>query len=94
MEGGSFANFKALRGAFWQAVAATPELTRQFNERNQQRMRDGAAPFAPDPETEGRSGVWELHHSPAIGKAGPVYDLSAIRVVTPAQHDRIHYERN
>ena len=49
-------------------LQTTPELADQFNERNQQRMRDGAAPFAPDPDTDGRSGVWELHHSPAIGR--------------------------
>jgi len=93
LAGRSFPNFKAFREAFWRAVAATPELAEQFNERNQQRMRDGTSPFAPDSETGGRSGVWELHHSPEIGKNGLVYDLSTIRIVTPDQHDGIHYRR-
>jgi hypothetical protein len=66
--GRSFPTFKALREAVWQTVAATPELAQQFNEPNQRRMRNGNAPFAPEPEIGERSGVWELHHSPEIGR--------------------------
>ena len=91
--GRSFANFRALREAVWQAVANTPELAQQFNQQNLARMRKGSAPFAPEPEIGERSGVWELHHDPAIGRGGAVYDLSTITVVMPSQHDAIHYGR-
>ena len=95
LEGQSFPTFKAFREAFWNAVVATTELREQFNDNNRQRMRDGNAPFAPDPDpgTGERGGVWELHHAPDIGKGGPVYDLSTIRVVTPNQHDTVHHGR-
>lgn len=91
--GKSFSTFKALREAVWQAVAATPELALQFNAQNQRRMRNGNAPFAPEPGIGERSGVWELHHDPSIGEGGAVYDLSTITVVMPTQHDAVHYGR-
>ena len=74
-------------------MAATRELAKQFNSFNQQRMRDGKAPFGPDSKTGGRNGALELHHNPEIAKGGSVYDLSTIRVVTPDQHDSIHRGR-
>lgn len=33
--------------------------------------------------------TWELHHDPSIASGGEVYDLSAIRIVTPKQHDML-----
>jgi hypothetical protein len=54
----------------WQTVAATPELAQQFNEPNQRRMRNGNAHFAPEPEIGERSGIWELHPNPEIGRGG------------------------
>ncbi|MEJ1978579.1 MAG: hypothetical protein WDN49_23170 [Acetobacteraceae bacterium] len=50
--GKSFPNFRAFREAVWQAVAATPELANQFGPRNIARMRNGNAPYAPEPKSE------------------------------------------
>lgn len=86
-----FANFRAFRQAFWRAVAATPELSQQFSKPNQARMLNGNAPFATKPEGSSRGRVWELHHDPAIAQGGAVYDLSNITVVSPKQHERLHY---
>jgi alkanesulfonate monooxygenase SsuD/methylene tetrahydromethanopterin reductase-like flavin-dependent oxidoreductase (luciferase family) len=90
--GKTFPTFRALREAFWKVVADTPELARQFNETNQRLMRRGYAPYAPEPDGQ-RAGVRELHHDPEIGRSGPVYDLSTLRILTPSQHDSIHFGR-
>jgi hypothetical protein len=94
--GQRFSNFRELREAFWKLVAQTPELAKEFQKQNLRSMRDGNAPFPPDSEQVviGSSGklsdrTFELHHDPAIGAGGAVYDLSTIRVVTPKQHDML-----
>ncbi len=88
-----FENFRAFREEFWKTVAAIPGLARQFNSRNLAAMRNGHAPFAPQPVAGGRAGVWELHHDPEIGKGGAVYDLSNITIMMPHQHDMFHRQR-
>src|SRR3978361_950663 len=44
-------------------------------------------PFAGRPSPTRVEQQRELHHDPAIGRGGEVYDLSTLRVVTPRQHD-------
>ncbi len=99
--GRRFSSFRELREAFWKLVVQTPELASEFQTQNLQLMRSGNAPYPPDSEQVviGKSGklsdrTFELHHDPAIGLGGPVYDLSTIRVVTPRQHDTISRKEN
>ena len=94
--GQHFSSFRELRQAFWKLVAQTPELAAEFQKQNLRAMLDGNAPRPPESEQVliGSSGklsdrTFELHHDPAIGLGGPVYDLSTIRVVTPRQHDAL-----
>jgi hypothetical protein len=91
--GRRLSNFRKFCEAFCNTVAQTPELAGEFNAQSLRRMRNGNAPFQPEPEIGERSGAWELHHSPEIGRGGAVYDLSTITVVMPNQHDEIHYGR-
>ena len=92
LAGRRFKDFDSLRRALWMTIADTPELAEGFSPSNLARMRLGYAPMAPDFKDGSRYGRFELHHDPAIGNDGPVFDLSTIRVVTPGQHDSIHYE--
>ena len=94
--GQRFASFGDLRAAIWKAIAETPELAREFDGVNLRLMRDGSAPYPVRSEqvvvqSTGKPSqrTWELHHEPAIGQGGEVYDLSALRVVTPRQHDAL-----
>lgn len=94
--GQRFASFGELRAALWKAVAATPELAREFNDVNLRLMRDGNAPYPPRSEqvivqstSRPSQRTWKLHHDPAIGRGGEVYDLSKLRVVTPRLHDAL-----
>ncbi len=98
--GQRFASFEELRAAIWKSVAGTPELAKEFNEQSLRRMRDGRAPFPYRSEQVVIRGTgqlsdrtWELHHDPAIGQGGEVYDLSNIWIVTPRQHDAITKRR-
>jgi hypothetical protein len=99
--GRRFSNFGEFREAFWMAVAQTPELAGEFSKQNLRSMQDGNAPHPLRSEQviiggTGRLSVraFELHHDPAIGLGGPVYDLSTIRVVTPRQHDALGRKEN
>ena len=94
--GRRFSSFGELRAAIWKAIAETPELAREFNAVNLRLMRDGNAPYPPRSEQivvqstgQPSQRTWELHHDPAIGRGGEVYDLSTLRVVTPRQHDAL-----
>lgn len=94
--GQRFASFGDLRAAIWKAVAETPELAREFDGVNLRLMRGGSAPYPIRSEqvvvrSTGKPSqrTWELHHEPAIGQGGEVYNLSALRVVTPRQHDAL-----
>ena len=98
--GQRFSSFGQLRAAIWKAIADIPELAREFSVLNLRSMRDGNAPFPLRSEqvTIGSTGAlsrrpYELHHDPAIGQDGPVYDLSTIRIVTPKQHDLLEKAR-
>jgi hypothetical protein len=99
--GQRFSSFSKMREAVWKLVAEIPELARDFTEDNRRLMRSGSAPYPPDSEqvairgTDRRSRhTWELHHNPSIGQGGEVYDLSAIRVATPKQHDNFSNKGN
>jgi hypothetical protein len=92
--GQRFSTFRELREAFWKTVAQTPELASEFQKQNLRFMQNGNAPYPPKSEQViiGSTGelsdrTFELHHDPAIGLGGAVYDLSTIRVITPKQHD-------
>jgi len=96
LAGQRFSDFGKLCEAVWKLVAQTPELAREFTDHNFRLMRNGNAPYLPQSEQVivSRTGKlsqwpWELHYDPAIGRGGVVHDLSAIRIVTPRQHDML-----
>jgi hypothetical protein len=96
LAGQRFFDFGKLREAIWKLVAQTPELAGKFNEQSLRRTRDGRVPYPPRSEQVIIRGTgqlsqrtWELHHDPAIGRGGDVYDLSNIRIFTSKQHDAV-----
>ncbi|MBP2199476.1 3',5'-cyclic AMP phosphodiesterase CpdA [Pantoea cypripedii] len=88
-----FSSFDAFRKAFWQEVAADPELAAQFKTSNLGRMRKGLSPRVIDVERSGKRASSELHHIDLISEGGEVYNIDNIRVVTPKQHVGIHSEK-
>lgn len=91
--GRQFATFGDLRAAFWQLVAADPNLRSQFTPGQVTTMEKGNSPFVTlDQATNGgRAGeVYNLHHAQTIESGGGVYDLSALFVLTPAAHSGYH----
>ncbi|VVO75968.1 hypothetical protein PS858_01556 [Pseudomonas fluorescens] len=85
-----FANFHRFREAFWIAVAADAELSKQFTRSNLDRMRDGSAPFPRVVDQVGGRKTFELHHVIEISQGGEVYGLDNILVMTPRRHIQIH----
>ena len=86
MQGQKFRDFNAFRQRFWKEVNADPVLRRGFSAENQARMRQGLAPFAQAKHHQGKRRVYELDHYREIRDGGGVYDLSNIRIKTPAAH--------
>ncbi|MGH8439753.1 MAG: S-type pyocin domain-containing protein [Pseudomonas sp.] len=90
LRGREFSSFDAFRKAFWKAVAADPELSRQFKPRNLSDMAKGFAPAAPKSEHVGKRISFELHHVELIKDGGAVYDVDNLRAVTSKHHIDIH----
>lgn len=90
LRGREFSSFDSFRKAFWKAVAADPELSRQFNEDNLDRIRSGYAPTARDKDTVGKRSTFELHHVERIVDGGAVYDVDNLRANTPRNHIANH----
>jgi hypothetical protein len=90
LRGREFSSFDAFRKAFWKAVAADSELSRQFKPRNLSDMAKGFAPAAPKSEQIGRRISFELHHVELIKDGGAVYDVDNLRAVTSKHHIDIH----
>ncbi|WDY58873.1 S-type pyocin domain-containing protein [Pseudomonas sp. PSKL.D1] len=91
MRGKSFSSFDTFRSAFWNAVANTPELAKQFNKINLNLMSKGYAPRARDNDHHKSLTTFILHHQTPISEGGAVYDIDNIRIVTPQAHNNIHY---
>jgi hypothetical protein len=89
-----FRNFHGFREAFWKAVAADAELSRQFSGSNLDRMRDGSAPYPALVDQVGGRKTFELHHEVEISKGGDVYGMDNISVMTPKRHIQLHKRRN
>jgi hypothetical protein len=81
-----FATFDDFRGAFWEEVAADPDLAGQFSSLNRQRMSEGLAPAAPVAEQVGQRRSFEIDHIEAIFRGGSVYDVENLQVMTPQAH--------
>ncbi|HEN3467948.1 TPA: S-type pyocin domain-containing protein [Yersinia enterocolitica] len=91
LRGREFSSFDRFREAFWREVANDPELSGQFIELNQRRMREkGYSPFTPSKEKVGGRDKFELHHVISIKDNGAIYDVDNLRVITPKCHIEIH----
>lgn len=90
LRGREFGSFDAFRKAFWKAVAADPELSKQFDSYNLNTMKNGRAPFVPEREIAGSREKHELHHTQPISQGGQVYDVDNLRVLTPKRHIETH----
>ncbi|WP_059120888.1 S-type pyocin domain-containing protein [Vibrio sp. MEBiC08052] len=87
-----FNNFDAFRKAFWLAVSEDKALMSKFSRPNQAHIKKGTAPFAIPSEQYGEIKRIQLHHVEEIQYGGAVYDIDNLRVVTPKNHNRIHYD--
>ncbi|MEJ5060373.1 MULTISPECIES: S-type pyocin domain-containing protein [unclassified Pseudomonas] len=90
LRGREFSSFDAFRKAFWKVIAGDPELHRQFNEDNLNRIKSGYAPIARDKDTVGKRSTFELHHVERIADGGAVYDVDNLRANTPRNHIANH----
>jgi hypothetical protein len=96
LRGRTFSNLNEFRGAFWEAVAADPELSSGFTLLNRNAMANGEAPFAPAEfqSSAAQGGMrFNIHHRQAVEDGGPVYDMSNMVIVSPNSHSYIHYDR-
>ncbi|CZF86944.1 Pyocin-S2 [Grimontia marina] len=91
MRGREFSSFDKFREAFWKEVYADEELRSQFRPGNQGNLKKGRAPKAVPSEWHFEKASFELHHVKEIQHGGAVYDVDNIRIVTPKNHNRIHY---
>lgn len=72
------------------AVSRDPELLSQLTSKNQQRVKLGLAPYAPQRDQVGGKKKFDIHHVELISNGGAVYDMENLRVVTPKQHIEAH----
>ncbi|MFL7022885.1 S-type pyocin domain-containing protein [Enterovibrio norvegicus] len=92
MRGREFSSFDRFREAFWKEVYADDVLRSQFRPGNLGNIKNGKAPKAiPSEWHADKKASFELHHVEEIQHGGKVYDVDNIRVVTPKNHNRIHY---
>jgi hypothetical protein len=88
LRGRGFASFDEFRPALWQAVAAVPELARQFSSANLAHMRRGLPPKAPPSQQVPGSAVCHLL---ILDRDNP-YNLDQLRIISPLRHYQIiHY---
>ena len=90
LRGKTFSSFDSFRNAFWKAVAADPELSKQFVQHDIERMKRGRAPVADFVESAGKRIKIELHHKTEISKGGDVYNVDNLNALTPKRHIEIH----
>lgn len=90
LRGREFANFHGFRRAFWRAVAADAELSKQFKTIDLILMQKGKAPFASPTDRNGGRVKFEIHHVFEVAQGGSVYDMDNLLVMTPKQHILLH----
>ncbi|MDW6093302.1 S-type pyocin domain-containing protein [Vibrio rhizosphaerae] len=90
LRGREFSSFDGFRKAFWKAVSRDEVLSSQFNEGNQELIRNGFAPFPRFREQVGGREKYEIHHVEEIQHGGSVYDVDNMTITTPKNHIRIH----
>lgn len=91
--GRKFNSFSDFRAAFWQAVAADPDLRSSFGNMSLANMQIGNAPFAPRALqiNESDAGMrFNLHHVQPIQSGGVMYDLGNLEIVSPSVHSKLH----
>ncbi len=64
-------------------MANDPDLAKQFNLNNQNRMMEGKASITPLSEHVGKRKSFELDHLQAIGQGGDVYNIDNLSIKTP-----------
>ncbi|WP_413247289.1 hypothetical protein [Pseudomonas sp. Marseille-P8916] len=85
-------NGGAFRRRFWKAVANDPELSKQFDDESLLRMKKhGYVPKVPYGDHYINPATFILHHSTPISENGGVYDMDNLKIVTPLDHNTIHY---
>ncbi|WP_299141842.1 S-type pyocin domain-containing protein [uncultured Vibrio sp.] len=89
LRGREFSSFDAFRKAFWKATSET-ELSSQFTPSNQERIRQGFAPFPRFKDQVGGRQKYEIHHKIELQHGDSVYELDNMAITTPENHIRIH----
>ena len=77
LHGQVFKCFELFTHAFWKAVATNPALSAQFGVLNQQRMQNGAPPFA---DEAGLKDPFLLLHRKTVAEGGAVYDMDNLMI--------------
>lgn len=71
---------------------------KQFDARDQYRMKQGWAPNAPKSQEVGKVTTYQIHHKTPIHDGGEVYDIDNLVIVTPRYHKEVldpayHFKR-
>jgi len=90
LRGKTYGSFDSFRQAFWKAVADDPELSKQFDADDMERMKLGRAPTVRFRDSVGKRVKVELHHKVEISKGGDVYNVDNLNALTPKRHIEIH----
>jgi hypothetical protein len=88
--GKTYGSFGSFRNAFWKAVAADPDLSKQFHPDEIELMKNGYSPTVSAQDAIGKRVKIELHHKQQISKGGDVYNVDNINALTPKRHIEIH----
>lgn len=90
LRGKTFGSFDSFRRTFWKAVADDPDLSKQFEQQDIERMKLGRAPVVDFFDVAGKRMKFELHHKFEISKGGDVYNVDNLSALTPKRHVDIH----
>ncbi len=94
LKGRNFSSFDSFRKAFWLEVYNDPILSKQFRPGNLGNLKAGKAPkTVPSEWHKDKIVKFEIHHVTEIRNGGSVYDIDNLRIVTPKNHNRIHYKK-
>jgi hypothetical protein len=89
LRGRTFTSLPVFERAVWRAIASDQGLLQQFDELNQRRLLNGAAPVAARANWVGERRTFEWRHVGEAGVGSGLYDLDTLRIHTPASNQGV-----
>ncbi len=89
LRGRTFSGLGAFESEVWRSIASDRALLGQFDPVNQHRILNGFAPIAAKARWRDGRSAFELRHAAAAGIGSGLYDLSQLRLHSPADEQGI-----